>query len=367
MEFRVRSAVADTPAYVPGKPAAPVAGQKAYKLSSNEHFMSPLPAVVEAAAKSLETMNLYGDPGVFDLTEEMAQHVNVETNQLLFGAGASEILAALFHITAESGTEVVFPWPSFEMYVPLTLLEGATPIKVPLREDLGHDLDAMADAINDRTRLVILCSPNNPTGGPVEREEFEEFMAKVPRDVLVALDQAYFEYMVEGGFDGMDALPSHPNLVVVRTFSKAHGMAGLRVGWAVAHPDVISAMRTAILPFSVSRVAQAAASASLRLASDVDVRAKEVARIRDDMQARLREIGIPVAESQGGFLWLPLEDKAEEFESACREVGVAVRQLTGGVRVSIGEEEAMDRVAHVAAEMVARGHAKGGTTSGQDS
>lgn len=366
MDFRLRSAIADTPAYVPGKPAAPVAGQKAYKLSSNEHFMPPLPAVVEAATKSLQSMNLYGDPGVFDLTEELAQHTGVDPSSIVFGAGASELLAALVQVTAEPGTEVVYPWPSFEMYPQLTLLAGATPVQVPLREDLGHDLGAMAEAINDSTRLVILCSPNNPTGGPVGRDEFEEFMTKVPRDVVVVLDQAYFEYMTDGGFDGIDVASSHPNLVVVRTFSKAHGLAGLRVGWAVAHPDIVSALRTAILPFSVSRVAQAAASASLRLVSEVDVRAKEIAKIRDDLEDRLRELGVPVVNSQGGFVWLPLGGDSEAFEVACREVGIAVRRLDGGVRVSIGEEEAMDRVAEVAAELMASKRASETTTSGEE-
>lgn len=354
MEFRVRSAIADTPAYVPGKPAAPVPGLKTYKLSSNEHFMEPLPAVVEATARTLNDVNLYGDPGVFDLTQELSEHVGLDHNMLIFGAGASEILAALIHVTAEPGTNVIFPWLSFEMYPQLALLAGATPIKVPLTDDLRHDLGAMADAITADTRLILVCNPNNPTGTPVSREEFDTFMARVPGDILVALDQAYFEYMTAGGFDGLSALDAYPNLVVIRTFSKAHGLAGLRVGWAAAHPDIIAALRTAVLPFSVSRPAQAAASASVRLSAEVEVRAKEIAHIRDSFAARLRDLGFPIPESQGGFVWIPLGDVAQEFEAACREHGVSVRRLGDGVRVSIGNEEAMERVVTVAAHLAAK-------------
>lgn len=354
MEFRVRSAVADTPAYVPGKPADPVPGLKSFKLSSNEHFMEPLPSVVEEATKAMSMVNLYGDPGVFDLTEQLAQHLRVNQNQLAFGAGASEILSALTHITTEPGTNVVMPWPSFEMYPQLALLGGATPVKVPLRSDGGHDLGGMVQAIDDSTRLVILCSPNNPTGGVVDRDEFDAFMAKVPRDVLVVLDQAYLEYMTSGGFDGIDALEHNPNLVVVRTFSKAHGLAGLRIGWAVAQPQVIAAMRTALLPFGVSRAAQLAASASLRHIAQVEIRAKEIAAIRDDLQERLRATGMQLKDSQGGYVWLPLGQTSAAFEQACRAKGVSVRHLGDGVRVSVGEDEAMDRVVEVATEMADR-------------
>ncbi|MYM20917.1 aminotransferase class I/II-fold pyridoxal phosphate-dependent enzyme [Brevibacterium sp. 5221] len=347
--LRLRSALSDTPAYVPGKPAAPVAGVTAHKLSSNENHLPPMPGVIEAIAKAAGNPALYPDPGAHRLTTALAAHLGVEPHQLIFGAGASETLAAIIHITSGEGTNIVYPWPSFEMYPQLISLSGAQKRPVELTGSAEHDFAAMAAAIDDQTSLVLLCSPNNPTGPAIAQDAFDDFMYRVPSDVIVVLDQAYLEFVTaESAVDGLDALERYPNLVLIRTFSKAHGLAGLRVGFAVASPTIIHEMRKAIAPFSVTDMAQAAAEESLARVADVEVRAKGIAAARDELAARLRELGFDIPDAQGNFVWVPAGARSADFEAACREAGLSVRNLGSGVRVSIGPDEAMDRIVDVA-------------------
>ncbi len=347
--MRLRSALSDTPAYIPGKPAAPAPGVTSYKLSSNENHLPPMPGVLEAIAKAAHAPALYPDPGAHRLTTALATALGVEAGQIILTAGASEALAALIHITSEPGTNVVFPWPSFEMYPQLVSLSGAQERPVALTSDAAHDLEAMAAAIDDDTSLVLLCSPNNPTGPVLTQDQFDDFMYRVPADVIVVLDEAYLEFSTAGdGVDGVESLQRYDNLVLVRTFSKAHGLAGLRVGYAVAAPSIIHEMRKAVAPFSVTDIAQAAAEESLTRASEVEVRAKEVAAARDRLAEQLRELGYDVPVSQANFVWLPLGAQSADFEAACRAAGLSVRNLGSGVRVSIGPDEAMDRIVDVA-------------------
>ncbi|GAA4284575.1 histidinol-phosphate transaminase [Brevibacterium daeguense] len=348
-KFAVRPALSTTPAYIPGKPPAAVEGIESYKLSSNENHLPPLPGVVEAAARAAGTPSHYPDPAAVALTEQLANHLGVPAERILFSAGASEMLASLARITLEAGTEVVYPWPSFEMYPQVTALAGATQHAVALTADFRHDLDAMAAAITESTRLVLLCSPNNPTGSVIRRAEFDAFMARVPSRVLVVLDEAYWEFGTDPeAVDGLAAQRTHPNLVVVRTFSKAHGLAGLRIGFAVADPEIILELRKAVLPFSVTAMAQAAARESLSRVSEVEVRAKEIAGLRDELISGLREQGWQVPESHGNYVWLPLTAGAADFEAQALAAGVAVRNLKDGVRISVGPEAAMSRVLEVA-------------------
>ena len=349
MNLRVRSHLASTPAYRPGKTPAATAGKKAYKLSSNEHHLAPLPAVLEAAEKGVQTPASYADPGVFALTDQLAGHLGVDAEQIVFGAGASEVLSAFVAITGEPGTDIIYPWPSFEMYAQLTSLSGANAVAVPLTANLDHDLPAMLAAISDTTRLILLCSPNNPTGASLSQAQLVEFLDQVPDDIIVVLDEAYREFNTDpDAADSLSLLPAYPNLAVLRTFSKAHGLAGYRIGYTVTSPEIVGELRKALLPFGVSAAAQNAASASLDHIAEVEVRAKEIAAIRDDFIARLREVGAPVADSQGNYVWLAFGEDSAAFEAACREEAVAVRNLDTGVRVSIGPEEALDRVVKVA-------------------
>lgn len=362
--FRVRRSLADTPAYIPGRPPAAVEGMTSYKLSSNEHHLEPLPAVVDAITSVSGTPALYPDPAATDLTAALARFHDVPTDHVVLSAGSSESLSALVGITLEPGAQVVYPWPSFEMYPQLTSFAGADRVAVPLTPDGRHDLPAMAQAITEHTRLVLLCSPNNPTGTVLGDTEFDTFMSQVPEDLIVVLDEAYVEFAsgseaasrirtedgnLDAPVDADQALDTYSNLVVLRTFSKAHGLAGLRVGYAVAHPAIIHEMRKSIAPFSVSAAAQAAGLVSLAVRDEVLVRAKEVGAARDDLAARLREIGIPVPPSGGNFVWLPFGQRdATLFAEACMENGLAVRNLGAGVRVTIGPREAMERLVTVA-------------------
>ncbi|GAA2095920.1 MULTISPECIES: histidinol-phosphate transaminase [Brevibacterium] len=367
--FRVRPALADTPAYVPGKPPAPVEGVQSYKLSSNEHHMDPLPAALEAILGAARTPHLYPDPSAHDLTAALAAHHEVPYDNVVVSAGASEGLSALIGITAEAGTSVVFPWPSFEMYPQVVSFTGAEKIAVPLADEGRMDLPAMLQAIREDTRLVLLCSPNNPTGAVMGQAEFDTFMEQVPADVLVVLDEAYVDFApgsegaasIRANGAGLDApvdsavgLATYPNLAVLRTFSKAHGLAGLRVGYTLAQPGIIHEMRKSIAPFSVTAPAQAAAQASLAHLDEIAVRSKEVGVLRDELAARLREVGIPVPPSGGNFVWLPLGKRSQEFADACMAAGLAVRNLGAGVRVTVGPQEALDRLVDIARTFIGK-------------
>lgn len=357
-KFRLRPALANTPAYVPGKPPKASEGLKSYKLSSNEHHMEPLPAVAEAVAAGGLAPASYADPGVTELTAALADHLGVGTDAVLFSAGASEMLKALFHIAVDPGDEVVYPWPSFEMYPQLANLCGAAHQRISVDAEGRHDLPAMAAAISERTRLVILCTPNNPTGPALRQDEFDAFMAEVPSDIVVILDEAYIDFCdAPDALDGLAALRRYPNLVLLRTFSKSYGLAGLRVGYAVADPALIMELRKSVLPFSVSASAQQAALASLQHREDMQVRAKEVARLRDELADGLRGLGYEVFKAYGNFVWLNLGERSDEFEAACLDAGLAVRNLKDGVRISVGPEEAMQRVLTVAEAFVADGGA----------
>ena len=349
--FLLRDSLAEFPPYVPGKPPVSSPGLTPYKLSSNENHLPPLPGVVEAVASASAVPGNYPDPTSAALVDDIASHLGVEAAEVVPGAGASEVLSALTNITLEAGTSVVYPWPSFEMYPILAASRGAEKRPVDLLEDGRHDFPGLAAAVDDTTRLVLLCSPNNPTGPTITDSELEGFLAEVPDEVIVVLDEAYVDFAAEAA-DGLAAQRKHPNLVLARTFSKAHGLAGLRVGFGIADVEIASALRQVIAPFSVTAGAQAAARQSLSRIDEVAVRAKEVATVRDRFAHDLRELGLSVPDSQGNYVWIALDPEAAvAFEGACAEQAVAVRRLQGGVRVSIGPDEALDRVLRVAAEL----------------
>lgn len=354
--FLLRDALTQFPPYKPGKPPSDAPGLAPYKLSSNENHFAPLPGITEAVAAATQVPAAYPDPKSAKLVAEIAAYLDVDPSEVVPGAGASEILSALTNITLEAGTSVVYPWPSFEMYPILASARGAEKRAVPLLPDGRHDFAGMLAEIDDTTRLVLLCSPNNPTGPSVRTSELDGFMAEVPAGVIVALDEAYWEFATDAeAVDGLAAFRKYDNLVLARTFSKAHGLAGLRVGYGVADAEIATALRQVVAPFSVTTGAQAAASESLARVDEVLVRAKEVAATRDRFAADLRDLGFDVPDAQGNYVWIALDDDAAAaFEDACAAQAVAIRRLSGGVRVSIGADEALDRVRAVAREFAAR-------------
>lgn len=349
---RLRETLRTVPAYAPGRPATPREGLTPYKVSSNENPYPPLPAVLEVVANAAATMNRYPDMAARALTQALADHAGVPADRIATGTGSVGVLGQLVAATCDQGDEVVFAWRSFEAYPIVVTLAGAVPVPVPLDAELRHDLDAMAAAITDRTRLVLVCSPNNPTGPVVHAAELDAFLDKVPADVLVVIDEAYTEFVRDD--DAPDALAVHrarPNVAVLRTFSKAYGLAGLRVGYAVAHPPVAEALRKTAVPFGVSTIAQDAAVASLKAGDQLAERVEALVEERTRVVQALAAQGWKLPTTQANFVYLPLGELSGEFATACAEHALMVRPYgTDGVRVTIGEREANDRMIEIAAE-----------------
>ncbi|MFI1200990.1 histidinol-phosphate transaminase [Streptomyces sp. NPDC020883] len=348
---RLRAALDGIPTYKPGRPAA-ADGQVAYKLSSNENPYPPLPGVLESAVAAAGSFNRYPDMACTGLMAELADRFSVPVTHLATGTGSVGVAQQLVQSTAGPGDEVIYAWRSFEAYPIVTQVSGATPVQVPLTSGEVHDLEAMLAAITDRTRLIFVCNPNNPTGTVVRRAELESFLDRVPDDVLVVLDEAYREFIRDADVpDGIELYRDRPNVCVLRTFSKAYGLAGLRVGFAVAHPEVAAALRKTAVPFGVSQLAQEAAVASLRsesaLLERVDALVAERTRVYDALVAQ----GWTVPASEANFVWLRLGDRTTDFAAACERAGVVVRPFAGeGVRVTIGEKPAMDLFLQAAEE-----------------
>ena len=344
-----RAALGRLPAYAAGKPASEVPGLVAYKLASNENPFGAVPAVREALA-SFADVNRYPDPTATALREALAEHLDVPAEDVVAGAGSlgalNQLLAA-FAGTGEDGQpdEVVYAWRSFEAYPISVGLAGAASVQVPNLPDGSHDLDAMAAAVTERTRVILLCTPNNPTGPSLRDEAVREFLAKVPPHVVVVVDEAYTEFQrLVGLANGIDLYREHPNVVSLRTFSKAHGLAGLRVGYTVAQQNVTRHLRQSAPAFSVTEVAQLAAVASLKSIEQVDERVEQLVAERERVLRGLTELGWQYPETQANFVWLPLGEHSEQFSRACDEKALSVRRFGAeGVRVSFGEPEANTR------------------------
>ncbi|MGN8244279.1 histidinol-phosphate transaminase [Cellulomonas soli] len=343
----LRKALADLPPYVPGA-RAPI-GAAAFKLSSNENPYPPLPGVVAALADAAMDVNRYPDMYATELTEAIASSLGVATDNVVTGNGSVAVLAHVLAAVCETGDEVVMPWRSFEAYPIAVTLAGAVGVQVPLAPGGRLDLPALAAAVTPRTRVVLVCTPNNPTGPAVHADELDAFLAAVPQDVLVVLDEAYVEFVRDPqAADGLAALAAHPNVVLLRTFSKAYGLAGLRVGYAVARPRLVAGIRSASTPFGVSSLAQHAALVSLRSVDELMARVDAIVAERVRMLAGLRAQGWEVPDSQANFVWLPLGDQSSSFAADATRAGVLVRPFNGdGVRVSVGEPEATDLLLEV--------------------
>lgn len=329
----VRADISEIPSYVPGKRLA-----DALKLSSNEVAHPPLPAAVAAMAEAAAAANRYPDMGATDLIHAIAKHLKLRPEQVAVGCGSSALCQQLVQITCATGDEVVFPWRSFEAYPIFARVAGATPRPVPLTADHRVDLPALAAAITPATRLVFVCNPNNPTGTTITKREFEEFMAVVPPTTLVALDEAYFEFVrTQDTPMGTEVVVKHENVVALRTFSKAYGLAGVRVGYAFGNPAIIAALNKVAIPFGVSAVAQAGAIASLAGAAQLLERTNETVSERDRVA---RAIGaIP---SEANFVWLPAETAATLAQQLADQ-GVIVRAFPEGVRITVTDHAEADR------------------------
>jgi histidinol-phosphate aminotransferase len=345
--IRLRPTIRDIQLYKPGKRVVAAAGGPRIALvASNETAFEPLPGVVDAAQAVLPTCARYPDPFVAALTGAIAAHHGVAPERVLTGSGSMTLFHQAVLSTTAEGEEIVFAWPSFEGYPLLCAIAGARPVRVPL-VDGRHDLEAMREAVTERTRLVFVCNPNNPTGTLLQDAELRAFVAGLPDDVLVVIDEAYLDFAGDGApLGGMGLLEEHPNVVAMRTFSKAYGLAGLRVGYCVAHPEVIDGIRRSHLPFNVNAVAQAAAVASLGAQVALRHRLAEVAREREQLIGAARDAGYPVAPSFGNFVWLAVGEQAADLAARLETHGVIARALPPfGVRITIGTPEDNEQVA----------------------
>lgn len=344
------------PSYAAGKPPAPVEGLTRYKLSSNENPLGPVPEVARVLAE-FDTVHRYPDPLSTALRTALAGQLGVDAEDIVTGAGSlgalNQILKTFAGVNADGvQDEVIYAWRSFEAYPILVGIMGARSVQVPNLPDGAHDLDAMAAAVTDRTRLILVCTPNNPTGPAVTESQIRSFLAKVPATVPVVIDEAYFEFCAassipegeEPPLNGLDIYRDYPNVIILRTFSKAQGLAGLRVGYSISHPQITRHLRVAATPFAVSALAERAAVASIEHQEAVMARVRHIMAERERVTARLRELGYEFPSTYANFVWLPLGERTGEFVDLMNRNALSVRAFgSEGVRVSIGEVEANDR------------------------
>ncbi len=339
MSARTRPDLDQLPPYVAGRT---VPGS--IKLASNEVSAGPLPSVVDAITRAAADVHRYPDMGATKLVDALSKRLEVDPERIAVGCGSVALCEQLVQATCGENDEVVFPWRSFEAYPIITQVAGAGQVRVPLSEGHALDLDAMAAAITPATRLVFVCTPNNPTGTTLHRAELERFLDSVPSDVLVVLDEAYREFVNDPEApDGVGTALERDNVVSLRTFSKAYGLAGLRAGYAVAPPKVAEALRKVCIPFSVNALAQEAAVAALEARTELEERCANVIAERTRVRGELLTQGYDVPETQANFVWLPLGERTREFNEHCTEHRVIVRAFPGdGARVTIGSPEEND-------------------------
>jgi histidinol-phosphate aminotransferase len=355
--------LARMPHYEPGvsldDAAAAAETPDAIKLASNESPFPAHPAVAEAIAVAARDVNRYPDPAAGLLRRRLAERFETDPARIAVSNGSCEILLAAALALCEEGDEILYAWPSFSMYPYLPALSSAREIKVPLGEGYVHDLDAMLEEVTAATQLLVVCNPNNPTSTYVSAERIGKFIEQVPDRVTVILDEAYIEFQATDDPDAtLDLLPEHPNLVLLRTFSKCYGLAGLRVGYALCSPQFRSAIDAVRQPFSVNHIAQAAAAEALRHQDDVTDRVEKNLVERLFVEERLRELGLVTAESEANFTWIALgdADEAEVVESLAR-AGVAVRPGAalggpGHLRVTYGTRAENERFLAAIADVV---------------
>ena len=349
---RLRPTLAGIPLYKAGQGPLPRDDLVTFKISSNENPFPPLPRVLDVIAKASQQVNRYPDPAAVELVRAIAEYHSVPAAHVAVGTGAVALCYQVAHAAAGHGDEIVYPWRSFEAYPIVAQVAGATPVPVRLTPAEEHDLEAMIAAITGRTRLIFICSPNNPTGTVVAQAALDDFLERVPSDVLVVLDEAYAEFNRDPeALNGIATYAGHANVAVLRTFSKAYGLAGLRVGYAIAPEPIIDALNKTALPFGVSIVAQAAAVASLADDAELLERVQRLVAERDRVIAALRGAGWTVGNSQANFVWLRTRERTGEFTVACDAAGLTVRPFPNeGVRITIAEPEANDRLIAVAAD-----------------
>lgn len=357
MTVRFNSKLASIPGYTPGVPkghsAEDVAGSDLAQLASNESPFPPLPEVVEAINQAASAMNRYPDPAATRLRQRLADQHEIEPGQISVANGSCDFLLAAAEALLEPGAEIVYAWPSFSMYPNMAALTGAREIRVPLRDDQTHDLEAMLAEITAATQIVIVCNPNNPSGTYLPSAEIADFVSRVPDHVQIILDEAYIEFQIhDDPAESIDLLKKFPNLVLLRTFSKTHSLAGLRVGYAMGSPAFVAAVNAVRQPFGVNALAQAAAVEALEHGDTIQSQIETQIAERIRVENGIAELGLETTDSQANFSWLSLGENGAEIEeevvASLAAAGIVVRAGTplgapGWLRVSFGTPDQNDR------------------------
>jgi histidinol-phosphate aminotransferase len=348
MTFKAPDHILSIPAYVPGKPVEELERERgirdSIKLASNENPLGPSPRALQALARSIAGVHRYPDSAGFELTRALGRRLGLEPSHIILGNGSDDIIGMLATAFLRPGDDVVMPQPSFQMYEIVTLAAAARPVMVPLRA-LRTDLDAMAERVTARTRMIFVNTPHNPTGSLVTRAELDRFLGRLPDGVPVVLDEAYIEFVRDpAGPDSRDYVRAGRPVVGLRTFSKAYGLAGLRVGYGLMHPDTASVLNRVRQPFNVNLPAQVAALAALE---DADFLAETLQVVHagvDYLQAELDRMGLECTPSQSNFLMFRVPGEARAVFDRLLDRGVIVRPLGGygypdRLRVSVGRPE----------------------------
>ena len=359
---RPRASVAAMASYRPGKSVAMAADEHGFdlaaaepvKLSSNENPYPPAPSVVAAVVAAVGDVNRYGDHRAADLREALGAWLGVDPERVATGCGSVGLLQQLFLAYVDPGDEVVYPWPSFEAYPIDVQLTGGVEVTVPL-VDHTFDLEAVAGAVTDQTKLVLLANPNNPTGTAVHVDQLRHLLEQVPDDVLVVVDEAYREFVTADLGDPIaDLQPDHPNVVVLRTFSKAFGLAALRTGYAVAEPSVVVELDKVLIAFAVNHLAQVASLAAIAARDEVQTVVDRITVERDRVVVALRADGWDLPDAHANFVYLPLGSQTDAVFPEMEKRGVVVRPFPGvGMRVTIGTPAQNDRFLATLAEVTA--------------
>lgn len=345
---RVRPTVASLATYRPGKAASQVEVEHgisgAIKLASNENPWPPVPEVVQAIADAAAGVNRYADNNATEVRQAIGRWVGVDADRVTVGSGSSGILQQLFMTYVDPGDEVVFPWPSFEIYPIFSEQFGATQVRLPL-VDHCFDLDAVAAAITERTKLVVLATPNNPTGTAISALDIATLLDAIPRDVIVIVDEAYREFSnPELGDPVHDLQPRYDNLVVTRTFSKAFGLAGLRSGYAIAHPEIVEQLDKVRLAFAINSLAQAGMLAAIEHEDAALENVRALQSERDRFTEALDRAGIAHVRSEANFVFLPIGEATSAVALSMERSGVVTRPFAGsGLRITVGTPEENDR------------------------
>jgi histidinol-phosphate aminotransferase len=352
-----RPAVDQLPAYRPGKGAAQAEAEhgitNAIKLASNENPDPPLDSILAAVAATAAGANRYADHRATAVRERIGTWLDVDPRSVTVGAGSVGLLQQLFLTFVDPGDEVVYPWRSFEVYPVYTRLMAGREITTPLTADHAFDLDALAAAITPTTRMVLLATPNNPTGTALRTSELRELLQGVSPRTVVVIDEAYREFVDPALGDPVrELVPDFPNVVVTRTFSKAHGLAGIRVGYAIGHPDVIASIDKTLFPFAVNGLAQAAALAAIDAIDEIQVRVDRILAERSRVVSALMADGWQLPDAQANFVYLPLGERTDAIYLELEKRGVVTRPFSNeGIRVTIGSEEQNTRFLTTLAEV----------------